>query len=182
MGPSGFIDVGGGRPAAGTFFNLARRYLEAAELQNNRIWLNPPQADADDVKGSFDEVQSRFEAIRIEMHLYFVVLDDLYRYLGRLIQEEPFAELRPKLDALNDKYFRHYNKARRLFEHMVEKLDLLMENDKPINHGLNLTSGVFRHTDVETDIYEVWDFSQATFTRLKHDVEDLMSLVVGLNK
>ena len=176
MNPSGFIDIGGSRGAAETFFNLARRYLEAAELQNNRIWLDPPQV------GSFDEVQSRFEAIRIEMHLYFVVLDDLYRYLDRVIREEKYAKLGPQLDALNDKYFRHYNKARRLFEHMVEKLDLLMENDKPINHGLNLTSGVFRHTDVETDIYEVWDFSQATFTRLKHDVEDLMSLVVGLNK
>ena len=57
-----------------------------------------------------------------------------------------------------------------------------MENDKPINHGLSLTDGVFHHTDVETDTDEVWDFSQATFARLKHDVEDLLCLVVGLSK
>ena len=28
--------------SAGVFFKLARHYLDAAELQNNRIWLDPP--------------------------------------------------------------------------------------------------------------------------------------------
>ncbi|MCH7738457.1 MAG: hypothetical protein IH872_13780, partial [Chloroflexi bacterium] len=151
-----------------THFSLAEEYLDAAGLQNGRIWLDPPpewdpgnwveltrelsdaaamMAPGDSIPmphfdyGNIAERQSRFQAILIEVHLYFVLIDHVYKYLDAVVSADRYHELRVRLDELNDKWFRNYNAGRNLFEHRISRLVALGESGQPWHHELSLDHG-----------------------------------------
>ena len=158
-------------PKAAEFFDLARRYLDAAELQNDRIWAHAlPVEDGDP-----QLAKTAFEEIVIEVHLYFVVLNDVYRFLEQITAEEIFQELHPRLAGLNESWFKHYNKGRNLFEHLEERLRRPHRGTR-ITFGLRMGSGKFLHSDDE------WDISKSAFDSLKVDVEHFMDSIVAASE
>ena len=88
-----------------TYFDLTHRYLHAAEGQITRIW-NGRGISADPQR-----VESDFQEILIEVHFYFVALRDVYRCLAKVVSDEVFQGLRPDVDNLWVKWFKHYNKG-----------------------------------------------------------------------
>lgn len=193
---------------AGTFFSLVQHYLDAAELQNNRIWLDhPPKADFGNIQdvsrylndaaammnpgesipmphidpGNQALVMARFEAIKIEVHLYFVLLDDLHKFLKKVISEETFKGLDPQLNQLNDKWFRNYNSGRRLFEHLDERLStLLSKGARKYDFKLDLGLGYFQHTNIKNQD-DMWDICKAAFAALRKDVDHLLNQIVEMS-
>lgn len=152
--------------------DLPRRYLRAAEIQVTRIW--------DDARQRLPTV---YEDMLIDVHFYFVALRDIYRYLDKVVSDEVFQGLRPALDNLNEKWFKHYSDGRDVFEHIDQRLPgQSHENrivgieawggEKKINFGLSPRKGLFRHSDLE------WDISKARYDRIKVDVEELLRLIV----
>ena len=151
-------------------FHLARRYLQAAENQITRIW-EPSVVNGDQ------------EAMLIDIHFYFVALRDVYRFLNKVVSDEVFGGLLPKLAELNDKWFKHYSLGRDAFEHIDQRFpgerysDRIVEIEekgakRKIHFGLKPSQGLFQHSDLE------WDISRATFDLIKADVEDLLQLIV----
>ena len=100
---------------ASTYFDLAHRYLHAAERQITRIWNLRISDDPQRVEADFQEML-------IEVHFYFVALRDVYRCLAKVVSVEVFQGLRPEVDNLWVKWFKHYNQGRNMFEHLDERL------------------------------------------------------------
>ena len=195
-------------PSAGIFFPLVRYYLDAAELQNKRIWLDPPPkldfgTFRDDIRnlseaaammnpgdtipapqidtGNLALVTARFEEIKIEVHLYFVLLDDLCKLLRKVISDEKFKGLLPQLEQLNAKWFRTYKHGRNLFEHHDERLSKLWsEGDRKYEFKLDLDLGYFQHTNNKNQD-DMWDIRKAAFVDLKKDVDHLLNQVVEMS-
>ncbi|MDP2693919.1 MAG: hypothetical protein Q8O58_03475 [Gallionella sp.] len=166
------------RPATSHCFDFAIRSLRAAELQVNRIWNRPV------VGGDPIIVKAAFEDILIDVHFYFISLRNIYRFLKKVIADPAFEQLRPELDRLNEKWFRHYGKGREAFEHIDQRLPgekhemNIVEIEeagarRKINYGLRLREGLFLHSDLE------WDITSGTFEAISHDVQALLQQIVG---
>ena len=159
-------------PYGSTYFDLTHRYLDAAERQITRIW-NGRGISADPLR-----VETDFQEILIEVHFYFVALRDVYRCLAKVVSVEVFHGLRPEVDNLWLKWFKHYNQGRNMFEHLDERLgEQIVEIEengvkRRIIFGLSLREGLFRHSNLE------WDISKATFDSIKDDVDDILSRIV----
>jgi hypothetical protein len=158
-------------------FDLARRSLRAAEIQINRIWDRPA------VHGDHQSVKAGFQDVLVDVHFYFVALRNVYRFLDKVVSDEAFKELRPGLDELNDKWFKHYTLGRNALEHIDERLpgqrheNRIVEIEekgakRKINYGLRLREGLFLHSDL------TWDISKATYERIDDDVQALLRQIV----
>jgi hypothetical protein len=165
------------RSATSHCFDFAARSLRAAELQMDRIWNRPI------VAGSHPVVEAAFHDILIDVHFYFIALRNLYRFLAKAMDDPLFTHLKPKLEGLNDAWFKHYAKGREAFEHIDQRLpgerhekQLVEITDKgatrKVHYGLRMREGFFDHSNLSFDI------SPIAFAKLKDDVEKLMREMV----
>ena len=165
------------RPATSHCFDFSARSLRAAEIQLDRIWNRPV------VGGHREVVTAAFEDILIDVHFYFIALRNVFRFLRKVIADPAFNHLRPELDELNDRWFRHYAKGREAFEHIDQRLPgekheenivEIEENGakRKINYGLRLREGVFLHSDL------TWDITKKTFELMQVDVQALRQKIL----
>ncbi|MFZ3017771.1 MAG: hypothetical protein WA056_04840 [Gallionella sp.] len=169
------------RSATSHCYDLAKRSLLAADLEINRVWSGHP-APTD-----YAEKAQRFQLILIDLHFFFISIRNLYRYLEKIVLDPTYAHLRPELDRLNDKWFRHYSSGREAFEHIDQRLPGEKHENKiveieengarrKIHYGLYLSRGIFAHSDLE------WDISLSAFNQLKNEVNIFLQSVVQSSK
>ncbi len=165
------------RPATAHCFDLARRSLLAADLEINRVW-----SERSTVTEHAEKAQ-QFQVLLIDLHFFFISLRNLYRYLEKIVVDPTYAHLKPDLDRLNTRWFRHYSSGREAFEHIDQRLPGEKHEDKiveieengarrRIHYGLYLSKGIFTHSDLK------WDISLPTFTSIKNDVDMFLQAVV----
>src|SRR5439155_24708961 len=104
------------RPATATCYRLALRSLRAAEIQVARIW------DRNLTVGSAERIDSLAQDVLIDVHFYFIALRGLYRFLEKIVNDPNFAYLQLQLEALNQRWFKHYAAGREAFEHIDQRL------------------------------------------------------------
>ena len=103
---------GSKKPATSHCFDFSRRSLRAAEIQIERIW-NRPGLHAD-----HPQFVAAIHDALIDVHFYFIALRNVYRFLSKVVQDPVFAHLRPELQSLGERWFKHYAKGREAFEHI----------------------------------------------------------------
>ena len=160
-----------------TAFDLAYRYLQAAENQIDRIWAPTVKTDDKKIPGAIQ--QERL----VEVHFYFIALRDVYRFLDTIVKDEAFQDecLRKELDCLYNNWFKGFKKGRDTFEHIDDRLrgdhggiKEIEENGakRCVHFGISFKRGTFSHSDWEVDI------TKPTFEQIKTDVEKLLGHVV----
>ena len=158
-------------------FTLAKRSLLAAEIQINRIWEKSVN--------SKDNPSLPFEIKLIDIHFYFIALRNLYRHLEKVISDPAYEHLKPELEKLNAKWFKHYGHGREAFEHIDQRLPgekyeerivEITENEasRKVHYGVSMKEGMFKHSN------ESWDISLDFFKEIKEGVTDLIALVVDV--
>lgn len=166
------------RPATSHCYDFAKRSLLAAEVQIDRVWANSCTPSDPIDSGQI------YHRILIDLHFYFISLNNVYRYLNKVISDPTFTHLRLTLDSLNEKWFKHYSSGRDAFEHIDQRLpgekhqDRIVEIEengarRKIYYALRLRKGQFAHSEKE------WDISIAAFSQIKTDVEQLLAGIVN---
>jgi len=156
-------------------FSLAERSLLAAEIQIARIWNQQVTVE--------DDLILPQEVKLIDIHFYFVALRNLYRHLKKVVSDPVFSHLDSELEALNQKWFKHYAKGREAFEHIDQRLPggkhekrivEIEENGirRRVHYGFSMKRGIFSHSD------ESWDIGMNSFTELKTSVLRLIKNIV----
>lgn len=169
------------RPATSHCYDFAKRSLLASKLQLGRVWEKRP------VPTDYAEKAHAYHLILIDLHFFFISIRNLYRYLEKIVADPTYAHLKPQLDNLNDKWFKHYSLGREAFEHIDQRLPgeqhehkivEIEENGarRKIHYGLYLSKGIFAHSKHE------WDISIPTFEKLKNDVDVFLHAVVRASK
>lgn len=164
-------------PATSHFYDLAKRSLLAAELQIGRVWGRRPMSI------DYAEQAQAFQLILIDLHFFFISIRNLYRYLEKVVADPTYAHLKPQLDLLNAQWFKHYSSGREAFEHIDQRLpgekyeNKIIEIEvsgarRKIHFGLDLSKGIFAHSDRE------WDISLTTSAKLKSDVDMFLIAIV----
>jgi hypothetical protein len=165
------------RPATSHCYDLAKRSLLAADLEINRVWSARPTSS------DHAEKARQFQLILIDLHFFFISLRNLYRYLEKIVVDPTYTHLKPRLNRLNDQWFRHYSSGREAFEHIDQRLPGEKQENKiveieenggrrKIHYGLYLSKGIFAHSDLE------WDISLPTFAKLSSDVTTFFHAII----
>jgi len=167
----------GQRPATVFALEFAQRAVRASRLQLERIYRWEERS------ASLEEVIAINEDRLTDIHFFFIAIRNIYRYLRKVVQDDSFAELGPRLEQLNGQWFKAYSAAREAFEHIDQRLpgethaNRIVAIDggrRAVHYGFSPRTGVFRHSDQE------WDIGQQNIGRFHDDVASFIAAVFDL--
>jgi len=99
------------------------------------------------------------------------------------VSDPIYTHLKPELEDLNQKWFKHYAQGREAFEHIDQRFPGEKHEGKiveieekgarrKIHYGLSMKKGLFTHSD------KSWDISAASFEEIKASVRHLIGQIV----